>query len=592
VSARELITEHLDLWTGAVTKRSSSGRGSNSKVELTGIKKLRELVLELAVRGQLVEQRPDEEPSSILLEYIGAQKVQLVNEGRLKKPKKLPPITNEEILFQLPTGWSWARLEAVSVYTQRGKGPKYADSGKVRVISQKCVQWSGFDLNPAKFVDDSSLNGYQDERYIRENDVLWNSTGTGTVGRAIVVAEPSCPIVADSHVTIVRLLSVNSAHILNYICSPSVQQRIEPDHENALVSGTTNQVELNAGSVKLLPVPIPPLEEQHRIVQKVDELMALCDRLEQQTSDQLVAHETLVNALLGTLTQSENATELADNWARLAAHFDTLFTTEQSIDKLKQTILQLAVMGTLVQQDSNDKPARVLLVEDISGKKPKLATSEGVGKQKSLRPIKPEDEPYELPQNWTWARLPDITFFQEGPGIMAKDFRDTGIPLIRIAGMRNELVSLAGCNYLDEDMVQKRWDHFRLNLGDIVLSSSASLGKVAKVSDDVVGCIVYTGLIRFQPYTNLFDDYLIKFLNSNEFFSQITKNKTGAAIMHFGPTHLKNMVAPLPPLAEQHRIVQKVDELMALCDQLHGSLSQASETRRQLAQTVVEQAIS
>lgn len=117
---------------------------------------------------------------------------------------------------------------------------------------------------------------------------------------------------------------------------------------------------IKASKLKEIPVAIPPLEEQQRIVQKVDELMALCDRLEQHTSDQLDAHETLVDSLLGTLTQSANATELANNWARLAEHFDTLFTTDQGIDKLKQTILQLAVMGRLVEQNAGDEPAKIL----------------------------------------------------------------------------------------------------------------------------------------------------------------------------------------------------------------------------------------
>src|SRR5690606_4148142 len=117
-----------------------------------------------------------------------------------------------------------------------------------------------------------------------------------------------------------------------------------------------------------LVVPVPPLSEQHRIVQKVDELMALCDRLEQQTSDQLEAHETLVDTLLGTLTQSENATDLADNWARLATHFDTLFTTEQSIEKLKQTILHLAVIGRLVEQNTGDAQAEELVIRAAQAK--------------------------------------------------------------------------------------------------------------------------------------------------------------------------------------------------------------------------------
>lgn len=283
----------------------------------------------------------------------------------------------------------------------------------------------------------------------------------------------------------------------------------------------------------------------------------------------------------------------------LEQHFDTAFAAPDGIKKLRELILTLAMQGKLVAQDPNDPPASELL-KQIEAEKQRLHASSSSRKQgssgkkdldsrlrgndgiriKSLPPIKREEVPYELPQGWEWVMLPNITFFQEGPGIMAKDFRDTGIPLIRIAGMHNDLISLKGCNFLDEDIVNKRWTHFRLELGDIILSSSASLGKVSKVGSEAVGCIAYTGLIRFKPYACLFDDYLISFLNSNEFLRQINKSKTGAAIMHFGPTHLKKMVIPLPPLPEQHRIVAKIDQLMARCDELEALRKARDEKRR------------
>ncbi len=174
---------------------------------------------------------------------------------------------------------------------------------------------------------------------------------------------------------------------------------------------------------------------------------------------------------------------------------------------------------------------------------------------------------------------------------MAKDFRDKGVPLIRISGMHGPVISLNGCNFLDEEMVAKKWNHFRLDEDDIVLSSSASLGKVSKVSKAAVGSIVYTGLIRFKPFKSLFDEYLIRFLGSSEFERQIDDSKRGAAILHFGPTHLRGMIVPVPPFAEQRRIVAKVDELMALCDQLKARLADAQTTQVHLADALAEQAL-
>ena len=237
------------------------------------------------------------------------------------------------------------------------------------------------------------------------------------------------------------------------------------------------------------------------------------------------------------------------------------------IKKLRELILELAVRGKLVPQDPNDEPASVLL-ERIAAEKTRLVKEGKIKNPKALPEISEEEKPFELPEGWMWARLSNISFFQEGPGILAKDFRDAGVPLIRISGIHREIVSLDGCNFLDEEAVSKKWDHFRLDEGDIILSSSASLGKVAKVGDEAAGSIPYTGLIRFKPFQGVLDEYLIRFFSANEFVRQIDNNKKGAAILHFGPTHLRQMIVPLPPFKEQHRIVAKVDELMAFCDQL------------------------
>src|SRR5690606_10625681 len=204
------------------------------------------------------------------------------------------------------------------------------------------------------------------------------------------------------------------------------------------------------------------------------------------------------------------------------------------------------------------------LLKKIAAEKAQLIKEGKIKKEKPLPDISDEEKPFELPSGWEWERLPNVAFFQEGPGIMAKDFRFEGVPLIRISGMQSHYVSLEGCNFLDEEMVEMKWNHFRLDEGDILLSSSASLGKVAKVGKEVAGSIAYTGLIRFKPYSCLSEEFLIGFFSSNEFGRQINDNKKGAAIMHFGPTHLRLMLIPIPPLKEQHRIVTKVDELMAL----------------------------
>ncbi len=234
---------------------------------------LRKAILQLAVQGKLVRQDPNDEPAAVLLERIKVEKGK-----NAKKLKPLPPVIEDEIYFELPVGWHWARFDDICSYIQRGKGPKYVEKSDIPVISQKCIQWDGFKLDRARFISPSALEKYNEERFLRTGDLLWNSTGTGTIGRvnAYVHEDNSHDkVVADSHVTIVRPILLNSRFIYCWIASPIIQNEIEE-----MASGTTNQIELNLSTIKNHLVPLAPLEEQRRIVSKVDQLMALCDELE------------------------------------------------------------------------------------------------------------------------------------------------------------------------------------------------------------------------------------------------------------------------------------------------------------------------
>lgn len=168
---------------------------------------------------------------------------------------------------------------------------------------------------------------------------------------------------------------------------------------------------------------------------------------------------------------------------------------------------------------------------------------------------------------WRVESLKNVTVFQEGPGILAKDFRDRGVPLIRLAGLRRGRVSLTGCNFLDPQMVKTKWDHFRLIPGDLVVTTSASFGNVATVDDEAAGAVFYTGLIRFAPKEQLLDrGYLKAFLGSANFLDQAESMATGSVIKHFGPTHLRQMTIPLPPLQTQQEIVAEFAAERALVE--------------------------
>lgn len=248
-------------------------------------------ILQAAVQGKLVPQDKNDEPASELLKRIQDEKDALIKEGKLKKEKPLPPITEDEIPYDLPDGWVWCRAIDVCSYIQRGKSPTYSETKTYPVVSQKCVQWKGMDMSKARFIAPETVSKYEESRKLTTGDLLWNSTGQGTLGRIAIYDERLNPYkyaVADSHVTVLRPLQVLSKYMYYWFAGPEVQSTIE---ERA--TGSTKQIELATSTIMSYIFPLPPLEEQQRIVTKVDELMALCDELK-RVADQPINHDNVI----------------------------------------------------------------------------------------------------------------------------------------------------------------------------------------------------------------------------------------------------------------------------------------------------------
>ena len=579
MSVESIITENLDVWTSAIKTKSASGRGSSNKRELYGIKKLRELILDLAVRGKLVHQDPSDEPAVLLLERIKAQKVGLIKDELIKKPKTLPTFSESDVPFELPESWSWTYLQDVTSYIQRGKGPKYAEEGNVKVISQKCIQNSGFSDAQARFIADESLGSYGEERYLKESDLLWNSTGTGTVGRINVLPNIQNQIlVADSHVTVIRPLCIQSWYLWCFISSPTVQMRIAPDHENSLVSGSTKQVELNTSAVQSLLVPVAPLQEQARIVKRVNDLMTLCDQLESQTEASIEAHQTLVKSLLETLTNAKDADELNESWQRISEHFDVLFTTEDSIDQLKQTILQLAVMGKLVKQDPNDEPASKLL-ERIAVEKQQQIKDKKIKKTQKLPLLTDSEMEFQLPTGWQWCKFGELAEFingDRGKNYPNKaEYVSEGIPWINTGHItKNGLLSESEMNFI----TQEKFDSLRsgkVKKGDLVYClRGATFGKTAFVEPFNHGAIA-SSLMIIRLHKLELSQFVYWYLISPFGRSQIFRFDNGSAQPNLSANSVKLYAFPLPPLAEQYRLVEKIKKLFSVCERLKQSLSSA-----------------
>ncbi|PWV75311.1 restriction endonuclease subunit S [Halomonas sp. A11-A] len=570
MSARELITDHLDLWTGAVTQKRSGGRGNNGKIELTGIKKLRELILELAVRGKLVEQDPEDISFSDLLLNLRHDYTPPKTRGRQTVSGEVTP---DEQPFKKPKGWAWTRL---------GEIVEVLDS------QRKPITKSARKDGPYPYYGASGIVDYVDGYLFDEPLVLVGEDGAKWdkgEGTAFPISGKTW-VNNHAHVLRPRREAITDEYLVYFLTAADL---------NPYITGMTVP-KLNQARLSSIPVATPSLEEQHRIVEKVDELMALCDRLEQQVGDQLEAHEVLVDTLLDALTRSADAAEVTASWARIAEHFDTLFTTEASIDKLKQAILQLAVMGRLVEQDPNDEPASVLL-ERIAEEKVRLVKEGKIRKQKPLPEIAHDEYPFEIPTGWAMSRMDDITNIISG---IAKGKKLSGkkavwVPYLRVANVQRGALDLSevkeiemACDEVEKYTVEKR---------DLLITEGGDWDKVGRTAiwnADIKPMTHQNHVFRARLILGEQNEHWIeKYLNSGiarEYFANSSKQTTNLASIN--KTQLRSCIVPVPPLDEQQRIVDKVDELMALCDQLKNRLAEAGATRTHLAEAVVEQAVN
>lgn len=573
------ILESLPVWLSAQT-RKSAGRGRSASNTLQyGVQKLRELILELAVRGKLVPQDSNDEPASILLEKVAEEKARLVKEGKIKK-QKTPTASNlSEDTFSLPMNWKWAFLPDISSYAP-GKTPPtknakfWGDENGIPWVSIADMTQFGVISNTSKTVTQAAKDEVFKAEPVKAGAILMSFKLT--VGKVSINEIPTFH--NEAIISIFPFSGVDRSYLFKVL-----PMRAMTGNSKRAIKGNT----LNAESIAAIKIPIPPKAEQHRIVKKVDELMALCDQLEQQQTDAVQAHDFLVKVLLDTLTQSENAEDFQRNWRRVAEHFDTLFTTESSIDQLKQTLLQLAVMGKLVPQDPNDEPASILL-EKIAAEKARLVHEGKIKKQKSGAKISTDEYSYKLPAGWTWAKPEGFSHTITDGEHFRPPTQNEGVYFLSAKDIREDGVSLDAPLYISEETAKKALERCNPEKGDIlIVSRGATVGRMCTVDIDESFCLLGS-VILIKPVQPISSAYLKIVMKSPQIFQKFVSASGSTAQPAIYLRDIKKIAFPIAPIVEQHRIVKKVDELMALCDRLKYRLTQTQILQKQLADTAIK----
>lgn len=513
-----------------------------------GVQRLREMILQLAVQGRLVERLYSEGHANDAILIATEKKAEYALSKKLRKSKPLASLRKDEIPFAIPTHWKWERLDNIACYIQRGKSPKYDDSSSCYVVSQKCVQWTGFDLSLSRGVNKKSLVKYGVERYLVNGDLLWNSTGTGTAGRICVYEEnDNIKAVADSHVTVIRLSNFIPRYIWCFIASPGIQSRIIPGHENSLVSGTTNQVELSAGSVKALPIPCPPLEEQKRIVAKVDELMALCDRLEAQQQKRSELTILTRTAALDPLANAQSPHELKVAWNRVQENLGMLFERPEDVEGVRNVILQLAVEGYITStKDELSRWKKIKLMDCVK----------------------------------------DMFTGPFGSALHKKDYIDNGTPVLNPSHIVDGTI-LPNWSVTVDKKTLGRLSKYRVIENDIILGRRGEMGRCAVVKPGQSGWLCGTGSMIIRPNSIVFPEFLAAVIRSPSGKLQLGDNSVGMTMSNLNQKALKKLSFLLPPYEVQKEIIKRYGEFMALCDTLESQLTQARSIAEKLARSAV-----
>ena len=541
------------------------------------VARLRRFILDLAVRGKLVPQDPNDEPASELLKRIAKEKARLVKAGVARK-SEIDPVNEEDAPFSVPSNWRWTRLGSIADWGSGSTPPR----GNLDFYGGGFAWLKSGELN-----DNRALAGSEETvtqlaikkgsfRINKPGDVLLAMYGA-TIGKVAILAESAVTNQAVCGCT-------PFAGVFNQFLFLFLLSQREQFH-----SASEGGAQPNISKVKIVwtPFPLPPLAEQHRIVAKVDELMALCDRLEAARAGREGVRDRLATASLARLNAPDPETFQGDARFALAA-LPALTTRPDQIKRLRQTILNLAVRGKLVPQDETDEPASELLKRMIKGR----ATLEAAGRIRKEKGAVPShyggEQGFELPSTWTWGRLTELGQTQTGtsPSSGNPDLFGDFMPFIKPADLDGNQI-----NYNGPGLSEIGVAHSRLADANSILMVciGATLGKVNTTARPV--CFNQQ-INSLTPFLDGLTAFIALALKASD-FQTLAWSKAGTGTLPIiSKGKWEVLPIPLPPLAEQHRIVAKVDELMALSDRLEASLTATAATRRRLLDALLAEALA
>lgn len=570
------------------------------------VARLRRFILDLAVRGKLVPQDANDEPAHQLLERIKSERSRLIGEAKRESEGRRLQIRTDAP-FDSPLGWVWSTLGEIASKTGSGSTPRggrqvYVDSGVPFLRSQN-VYNDGLRLQDVAYINVKTHTAMEGT-LVHPGDLLLNITGA-SIGRCCIVPTSLVEANVSQHVAIIRLAIAETVPFLHkLILSPYFQSFVIAEQTGAGRGGLPKR------RMDRLPVAVPPLAEQHRIVSRVDELMALCDRLQQAGTEREAKRERLTMACVARLNAPDPDPVTFANYARFALNvLPTLTARRDQIQQLRQTVLNLAVRGKLTSQDSNYETAAQLLERVLVQRREEwivkqVAKSKKDGQtQQDWRgkyPVPPHEIGlFDIPNSWTWASTAEVCERVENGNTPPATRMSEGvgeIPFIKVYNLtKNGTLNFTiKPTFVERETHEKLLARSKVRPGDVLMNIvGPPLGKVSVVPDDYPEWNTNQAVVLFRPSTGILARYLATSLLADCVLFWITRTaQATVGQSNITVSSSRALPIPLPPLVEQRRILAKVDELMAVCDRLEASLANAATTRSRLLEALLADALA
>lgn len=550
------------------------------------IEQLKKIILQMAVHGKLTakwrEENPDVEPAGVLLEKIKSKKEQMIKEAKIKRQKPLPPIAGEEKPYDLPGSWEWEKLNNLGIVNPRNKIDKNIE---VSFIPMKNIS-SNFNIDPISERKKwfSIKNNFT---HFADNDVaiakitpcfenskaalfrnLINGVGAGTT---------------ELHV----FRSISNELTADYIyCVLKSSYFLEAGKPK--MKGVVGQKRVPPEFLKNFLVPVPPVKEQKVIVAKVNNLFSQIDKLYELTQKRMELREKSATALFNKINTAKNDSDFQETWELLRNNFKTIVQSKESVKQLRQSILQLAVQGKLTakwrEENPDVEPASALL-EKIKSEKEQLIKEGKIKRQKPLPPISDEEKPFDLPETWEWTRISNIFNFIDYRGKTPRKI-NMGIRLITAKNVRFGYLQKEPEEFISLKEYEKRMIRGFPKKGDILITTEAPLGNLA-ILDITENIATGQRLITLQCYMNEFDNSsLFYFMLSPTFQNFLNMFASGITAKGIKSSKLKEIILPIPPLAEQKIIVGRLKKLMKWCNELEKQIDKRNDHRKNTIQAM------